>query len=307
MSVAPTEHEYYAPDPIISRAPLRWPNGARLAFAIVVSIEFYELQPRPDAFIPPNLPGGFGRGPYPDFRNYTHREYGPRVGLFRLMQVLDSRGIKATAAIDARTALERPIIAAHCRRRGWEIAAHGRAVADVISSQLSEADERRYIETAIAAVTTAAAQTPRGWHGAEYGESARTPRLLAENGIDYVLDWPNDEQPYEMQCGDRRLLALPMSCDLDDVIAHWQHKISMPRWRRAVTDAVDQLRTDGEDSGRLLILNIHPWLMGQGFRSTYLAEVLDHVLKCSDVWVATTGEIASAYRTQLQSRPQHGV
>ncbi len=294
-----TEHDYYPPTPIVARAPLCWPNGARLAFAIVVSVEFYELQPRAEAFIPPNLPGGFGRGPYPDFRNYTHREYGPRVGIFRLLELLGSRGIKATAAIDARTALERPIIAQHCRQAGWEIAAHGRAVTDVISNDMMEAKERLYIEAAIGALRAATGEAPRGWHGPEYGESSRTPRLLADSGIEYVLDWPNDEQPYRMQCGDRSLIALPMACDLDDVIAHWQHKISMPRWRRAVIEAVDQLRADGERNGRLLILNLHPWLMGQAFRSTYLAEVLDHVRTCPDVWIATTGEIASAYRAQL--------
>jgi len=122
---------------------------------------------------------------------------------------------------------------------------------------------------------------------------------LEEAGLDYVIDWPNDEQPYEMRCGERSLISLPVSCDLDDVIAHWQHKLSMPRWRRAAIEAVDQLCVDGAENGRVLILNIHPWLMGQAFRSTYLAEVLDHVRACPDVWIATTGDIASAYRAQL--------
>jgi allantoinase len=295
MSRYPAEHDYYPPQPIVARNPLRWPNGARLAFAVVVSIEFYELQPSADAFLPPDLPGGFGRGPYPDFRNYTHREYGARVGLFRLMDVLDARRIKATAAIDARTARERPVILAHCRDRGWEISAHGRAVTDVISSRLDEADERDYIRTSLAALSQAAGTSPRGWHGPEYGESRRTVQLLAESDLDYVLDWPNDEQPYVMRAGYRRLVALPMSVDLDDVIAHWQRKVSMPRWRQSVIEAVDRLRADGETTARHLILNVHPWLMGQAFRSTYFAEVLDHVLGCDDVWIATAGEIASAY------------
>jgi peptidoglycan/xylan/chitin deacetylase (PgdA/CDA1 family) len=292
------EHAYYPPTPIVERAPLRWPNGARLALAIVVSIEFYELQPSPGAFIPPNLPGGFGRGPYPDFRNYTHREYGPRVGLFRLMDLLRDKQVKATAAIDERTAIERPFIVERCLERGWEIAAHGRAVTDVISSQMNEAQERDYIAGSIAAVRKAAGIAPRGWHGAEYGESHRTVRLLAESGIDYVLDWPNDEQPYFMEAGPRRLVAVPMAIDLDDVIAHWQHKLTMRRWRQAVIDAVDRLCADGEQSGRVLVLNIHPWLMGQAFRTTYLAEMLDEVCRRSGVWLATTGEIASAYVAQ---------
>ena len=298
MESQPAEHDYYPPTPIVERAPLRWPNGARLALAIVVSIEFYELQPSPKAFIPPNLPGGFGRGPYPDFRNYTHREYGPRVGLFRLMDLLRDKRIRATAAIDARTAIERQFIARHCLERGWEIAAHGRAVTDGLSSQMTEAEERSYIADSIAAVRNATGNPPRGWHGAEYGESHRTVRLLAESGIDYVLDWPNDEQPYLMRAGDRRLVAVPMAVDLDDVIAHWQHKLTMRRWRQAVIDAVDQLCADGERNGRVLVLNIHPWLMGQAFRTTYFAEVLDHVRDRSGIWLATAGEIASAYLAQ---------
>lgn len=301
MSAGAVEHGYYAPAPMVERAPLRWPNGARLALALVVSVEFYELQPAPGAFIPPNLPGGFGRGPYPDFRNYTHRDYGPRVGLFRLMELLGAKGIRATAAIDGRTAIERPVVVEYCRRHGWEIAAHGRAVTDVISSHMSEDEERAYIRASLAAVSRAAGVAPRGWHSAEYGESHRTVRLLAESGIEYVLDWPNDEQPYVMDADGLHLLALPMSVDLDDVIAHWQHKVSMPRWRRAVTEAVDRLRADGERSARLLILNLHPWLIGQAFRSTYLAEVLDHVLACRDVWVATAGEIATAFRGQIRT------
>lgn len=295
MDSNPAEHAYYAPSPIVERAPLRWPNGARLAFAIIISIEFYELQPSPGAFIPPNLPGGFGRGPYPDFRNYTHREYGPRVGLFRLMDLLRDKQIKATAAIDARTAIERPFIVQRCLESGWEIAAHGRAVTDVVSSQMTEAQERDYIATSIDAVSNAAGTPPRGWHGAEYGESLGTVRLLAEGGIDYVLDWPNDEQPYLMRAGDRRLVALPLAVDLDDVFAHWQRKLSMRRWRQAVIDAVDQLCIDGERSGRVLVLNVHPWLMGQAYRTTYFSEVLDHVRNLSGVWLATAGEIVSAY------------
>ena len=295
MDSNPAEHAYYAPNPIVERAPLRWPNGARLALAIVISIEFYELQPSPGGFIPPNMPGAFGRGPYPDFRNYTHREYGPRVGLFRLMDLLRDKQIKATAAIDARTVIERPFIVQHCLESGWEIAAHGRAVTDVVSSQMTENQERDYIAASIDAVSKAAGTPPRGWHGAEYGESHRTVQLLGESGIDYVLDWPNDEQPYLMHAGDRSLVALPMSVDLDDVIAHWQHKLSMRRWRQAVTDAVDQLCIDGERSGRVLVLNIHPWLMGQAFRTTYFSEVLDYVRNRSGVWLTTAGEIVSAY------------
>lgn len=299
MSATPSEHDFYDPVPIVARAPLRWPNGARLAFAIVVSIEFYELRPAPTNFIPPNLPGGFGRGPYPDLRNYTHREYGPRVGLFRLAEIFEQRGLPVMAALDARTVRERPFIADYCRKLGWEIAAHGRAVTDVVSDAMPIEVERAYIQECLATIEQATGIRPRGWHGAEYGESRRTPQLLADAGLDYVLDWPNDEQPYDMRCGAKSLVAVPMQVEFDDVIAHWQRKLTMARWRDGVIEAVERLRLDGETSGRVLVLNLHPWLAGQPFRATYVEEIADHVRACADVWWTSTGEIARAYHAIL--------
>jgi allantoinase len=287
------EHAYYPPRPIVSRPRLAWPNGAALAVAIVVSVEYYEMQPPEGAFLPPNLPGGFGRGPYPDFRSFSLREFGNRVGIFRVMEILDRHGLKATAAIDARTATERPVIVDACRRRGWGIAAHGLAVTRVISSRMPEAEERAYIAESIDAVRRACGSAPAGWHGPEYGESTRTPALLAEAGIKYVLDWPNDDQPLVMQTPSGPLVSVPMAIDLDDVVAHWHRKITMARWRQAVADAVDRLLAEGRSNARLLVLNLHPWLIGQPYRATYLDEALADLKRRDGLWLAITDEIAA--------------
>jgi allantoinase len=292
-----SHHEFYPRLPLPCRPAPRWPNDAAVAFAVLVSAEYYEMQPPEDAFIPANVPGGFGRGPYPDFRVYSARAYGNRVGIFRLFDALDRHGLAATVAIDALTAQYCPAVVEHTRRRGWEIAGHGQSVTRVISSHMSEAKERDYIASALDAIASASGRRPVGWHGAEYGESARTPTLLAELGVQYLLDWPNDEQPYTMTTPAGTVTSIPVAVDCDDVFTHFHRRIGVGRWAQCVVEALDRLAEDG--CGRLLVLNLHPWLSGHPFRVSYVEEMLQEVARRKEVWATTTGAIAAWWRDQV--------
>ncbi len=295
---SPADHGLFGASPIVARKPVAWPGGARLAFGLVVSIEQYEMAQAPGAFLPVTLPGGMGRGPYPDFRSYSLREYGNRIGVFRVMDALDRHGLRATAAIDASVATHKPAIVRECLARDWEIAAHGNAVTQVITAKLETADEQRQVAAALAAIESATGKRPAGWHGPEYAESARTPGVLAGLGIDYVLDWPNDELPYLMRTPSGPLVSMPMLVDFDDVFAHWYRKLTMARWQRSIADALDRLITDGATHPRMLVLNLHPWLIGQPWRVSYLDAVLADLRRREDVWCATVGEIAACWRGQ---------
>lgn len=289
----PTEHDFYTPSRSLA-APILWPGGATLAVVFLLSVEHYEIGPPEGVFMPPNLPGGFGRGPYPDFRTYSHREYGNRVGVFRLLDVFEKFGVRGTAAVDAFSAANRSAVLQRLVSREWELAGHGQTVNRVISARMSYDAERAYVDESLAAVERACGRRPRGWHGPEYGESPDTPHILADLGISYVVDWPNDDRPYWMQTRSGRLISLPIAADLDDVCAHWHRKISMDRWRQLVIEAVDRLSSEGREDGHVLVLNLHPWLMGQAFRATYLEEVLAALTRRSDIWM-TTGEEVAAY------------
>ena len=293
-----TGHGYFEPSPIMRRKPVRWPGDAKVAIGIVVSIEQYEMAQAPGAFLPVTLPGGMGRGPYPDFRSYSLREYGNRIGVFRVMETLDRHGLRATAAIDAAVATNKPAILRECMRRDWEIAAHGNAVTQIISSKLDENTEREQVQSALSAVERASGRRPAGWHGPEYAESARTPGVLAGLGVSYVLDWPNDELPYLMRTPAGPIVSLPILVDFDDVFAHWYRKLSMARWQQSVSDALDWMIDDGARQPRMLILNLHPWLIGQPWRISYLDAVLADLKKREGVWFATAGEIAASWREQ---------
>jgi allantoinase len=299
MKDFPNDRPPHPTSSIGRRPPLRWPNGARVAFAVLVSCEYYELQTGPGSFTPANVPGGFGRAPYPDFRAFSQRDYGNRVGVFRVIEALERSATPASGAIDAEVAKRYPYIVEQFKNRGFEVLGHGHAVTNVISSHMSEADERHYIATALDTIAQASGRRPRGWHGPEYGESERTPSLLADFGVEYLLDWPNDEQPFLMDMPARSIVSLSMALELDDVIAMWHRRISGARWRQGVAEALDQLLADASRCGRHFILNVHPWLIGHPHRIGYLEDVLEDVGKRDGVWVTTTSEIVDYVRPQL--------
>jgi allantoinase len=292
------DNEYYEWSPLVKRPALKWPNDARLALCVVVSLEHYELQPPADAYMPPNLPGGRGRGPHPDFPTFSMREYGNRVGIFRLMRALDKYGIKATAAIDATVAAHYPVLVQECQKRGWEFVGHGQTVNRMITSNMTEGQEREYIRSSLQTIKDNTGRLPVGWLGPEYGESTRTPAILAEEGVRYVLDWCNDEQPYRMRVPRGQMVGLPVMLELDDTFAHWQRRVTMARWRRMVEEAFDTMYEEGARNGRLLTLNLHPWLIGQAYRITYLDEALGHICRQGGVWKCTGEEAVGWYLRQ---------
>ena len=295
------DNEYYDWSPIVSRPVLRWPNDARVALCIIVSLERYEFLPPPDAYMPPNLPGGIGRGAFPDLNNFSHREYGNRVGIFRVMNILDKHGIRGTVAMDAAIAENYPFLVEECQKRGWEFIGHGQTVNRMITSNMSEDQEREYIRTSLDSLAGATGRRAVGWLGPEYGESTRTPAILAEEGVQYVCDWPNDEQPYWMKVPKGTLVSLPVMLDLDDVFTHWNRRVTVGRWAQRVMEAFDTIYVDGAKSGRLFSLNLHPWLIGQPFRIKYLDQALGHIMRRQAVWAATGSEITDSFRSNAPS------
>lgn len=297
------DHEHYAWSPIVERPPLSWPNDAPVALSIVVNLETFEEQPPDGAVQAANLSGGLGRRPYPDYARLSHREYGHRVGIFRVLDVLERHGVTPTVAIDALTAERYPYLVQHCTGRGCEFVAHGIAVTRMISSRMSEEEERHYIAETLDRLEAAVGVRPRGWLGPEYGESERTPRLLAEAGVRYVCDWVNDEQPYELSLPGGPLYAFPLMAEYDDAFALWTRGITLATYRDMLTRGFDRLWRDGAISARLLAFNIRPWLIGQPFRIGSLESVLDHVTQQSAVWACTAGQAIDAFAAAVAVAP----
>ncbi len=290
------DHPHHPWSPMVKRPPLQWPEGARVSLCVIVNLEHMEWKPAEGSYWRREMSGGFGNRRFPDYTRKTHREYGHRVGIFRVLDALESVGIRPTIAMDLMTAENYPFLVEHCLGRGAEIMAHGVSVTQMITSEMGQDEEREYIGRCIAGMREATGTMPKGWLGPEFGESERTPRLLAEAGIEYVCDWVNDEQPYSMTTPSGSLVSLPICLDLDDVNALWERRMDVERYARLVKESLSRLLEDGEQSGRLLVLNLRPWLVGQPFRIGFLEEALEHLTAQEGVWATTGSEIVECYR-----------
>ena len=290
------DHEHYAWSPLRTRSILRWPEDARVALCVLVNLEYTEWLPPAGSFQAAPAVAGMIPRPYPDYARLTHREYGHRVGIFRVLDVLEKYDIPPTVVMDALTAEHYPYLVRHCQQRDCEIIAHGLAASRMITSRMSEQDERAYIQTSIDTLTRATGVAPVGWLGPEYGESARTPQLLAQAGIQYVCDWVNDEQPYRLQTPHSELCALPILLELDDVHAMWERRVPIDRYAMLLTESFETLYRDGARNGRVLVLHLHPWLIGQPFRIGFLDEALGMIMRRQGVWAAHGASIITWYR-----------
>ncbi len=290
------DHGQYAWSPLVRRARFTWPNGARITVAFVIDLGHYEADPPTGAFDPPTHRSPLRVMPPPDYPTVTHREYGHRVGIFRLFEIFEAHALRATAAVDALTAQRYPQLLTECRRRGWEVIAHGVGQRRAITAEMSDADERACIRAALEAVAGDAGAVPSGWLSPEQSESARTPGLLAELGVEYLCDWANDEQPDLIGDVARPLVSLPLMQEISDVNLHWARRVTMTHWAALVSEAFDVLYREGRGSGRMFALPLHPWCIGQPFRVKYLDQVLAHVRKHEGVWTTTGRDIAAWYR-----------
>jgi peptidoglycan/xylan/chitin deacetylase (PgdA/CDA1 family) len=288
------DNPYYDHAPLAQRKLLDWPNGARTAVITLVHLEYWELTAGEDAYRDPRFVGEYGSFD-PDYRTWTQRDYGARVGLFRLLDVLDKHKLKLTAPTNSEALTRYPQAVAALRQRGAEFAGHGQSANRMITSRMDDAAETQFIAASLDAVRGATGAAPRGWVGQDYGESARTPALLAAAGVDYVLDWPNDDQPYLLKTSPP-LLSIPSQPEWDDVQQLWLRRMSMQRFEEMLVEAFTVLNGEG---GRVFVLSLHPWLIGMAHRIRYLDSALTQILRQDGVWSATAADVAAHARKAL--------
>jgi allantoinase len=290
------DHDWFVHEPIFKRAPIVWPGHKRIALWITVPIEFFPL----DA---PTLPirplGGLDRG-YPDFWSYSNRDYGTRIGVYRIMRVLDAMGLRATAAVNAVVATRYPRIIEEMVRRNWEIAANGIDMGHVHHGKLKLEKERELIQRARDTLSKSSGKRIAGWHSPGHSESTSTLVLLAENGFEYVADWANDDLPYMMKTTAGPLCAMPLTHEWSDRVLLVQHNLTIEDYEAQVLHAFHCLCAEAErhEGGRILSLSISPWIIGYPHRISALERILAKVLDTGSVWHETGLEIVRAFKKQ---------
>jgi peptidoglycan/xylan/chitin deacetylase (PgdA/CDA1 family) len=236
----------------------------------------------------------------PDVLNYSWRDYGVRVGIWRLMEVMERYGVKGTVALNADVCGEYPQIIAAGKKLGWEWMGHSRNNSTLMAG-LPEAEERQVIRDVYSAIAQSTGEKPRGWLGPALTETHNTLDLLAETGFDYVCDWVNDEQPYAMKVKSGRMTSIPYSLEINDLPAILQLKQSPAAFGQMIKDQFDVLYEDGAASGRVMSICLHPFIIGHPHRSKYFAEALQHITSRAEVWLTTGSQIIDAYREQTKS------
>jgi len=293
------DHDRYDASPLPARRPhIRWPGGAPVAVWVVIGIESF----RPDAPAPPFAPRGVPTREWFDYREWTLRDYGPRVGLFRILDLLDSVGVVGSAAISADLCGHAPAAVEAIARRGFEAVGHGLSSSLPLHEAMPEAQERAIIGESLRILRKATAQPIRGWLGPSMSESSRTLDLLAEQGIAYVCDWVNDDLPYPMRTRDGVLHALPYSWEINDLTITQELHQPAQELERAIVDQFSYLAQEARrDGGRAMCIALHAWIAGQPHRIAPLRRALERIAAGGDAWFATGSELLAAFLASANS------
>ena len=224
--------------------------------------------------------------------NYGWRDYGARAGVWRVLEILDRQEIVASAAIDADASAMYPEIVQAGVERGWAWVAHGRNSSVLQGTLVDPADEEHYLFEMLDAIAAATGSRARGWLGPALTETPATISLLAALGMTHVLDWSNDDRPYALLTGGSPMVAVPRSAELSDITALVLNGWSAQELADASIEAFDVLYQEGSRSGTVFGVAVHPFLFGTPSRARQLERLLSHVASRSDVWIATTDQIA---------------
>jgi len=282
-------HERFDYSPIVARRPWTLPKGARIAVWTIVNIEEWDIE-KPVARQYLSAPQGVAA--VPDVPNWAWHDYGMRVGFWRLLEALVKRKIRATTAINASVCRAYEPVARAMLDAGWEFMGHG--VRQGAMHLL--ADQRAAIREAVQLLRDFTGKTPKGWLGPGLTETWETLDLLAAEGIAYVSDWVNDDQPYEIRTAAGPLVSVPYSLELNDipmmVIQHHESEA----WVRRCRDQFDRLYAEGARNPRVMALAVHPYNSGVPHRIRYFEAVYDYMRKKKGVWFTTGEEIYEWYK-----------
>jgi len=280
-------HSRYAYSPITARVPARWPGDQGLAVYIALNLEQYAWG---EGLVEDLVPGI----PAPDVLNNSWRDYGNRVGAWRLLELFDELSLPVTLLINSELYGSSPQLVAAFRSRGAEIASHGRTNSEH-QAGLAEPDERALIDAVTREIARHEGRPPAGWLSPWIAETERTPDLLQEAGYRYVLDWCMDDQPVWLKTRAGRLLSVPYPQELNDSAAIIGRQVDAHQFSTMVIDQFDEMLEQSREGSTPLVMGIalHAMIAGQPFRVRALRRALQHIASHRErCWLTTAGAVA---------------
>ncbi|MGE3248289.1 MAG: polysaccharide deacetylase family protein [Beijerinckiaceae bacterium] len=263
---------------IVDHPPVKWPGGARIAVWVIPNIEHFHLE----------LPG-----PLPDIRNHSRRDYGNRVGIWRLMETMAKYDVKGTVALNGEVGKYYPRIMEEAVKLDWELMGHGLTNSTLLTQMKPEEEKACIAE--VRNIIEGFGKKMHGWLGPGLSETWDTLDNLKAAGCSYVADWVNDDLPYAMNNG---LYSIPYSIELNDMPLFNTPSIANDEFLKRICDAFDVLYEEGARGGRVMGLALHPFLIGAPSRIKVLDKALAYMRSHDKVWFARGAEIIDAYREQ---------
>lgn len=279
-----TTHGRYDYSAITDRPDYSWPGGKRLAVYIGLNLEHFAFGEGLGAELAPG-------GPQPDVLNYAWRDYGNRVGAWRMLDMFAKLDMPVSVLANSAMYDYAPGLMQAYQDFGAEIVGHGRTNSER-QSVLPPEEERTLIAEATQALTEHAGTAPKGWLSPWIAESHVTPDLLKEAGYTYTLNWCMDDQPVWMRTMHGPLLSIPYPQEANDIPSIVARKDGGQAFADIVRDNFDEMLEQSEAQPLVMGIALHPYLVGQPYRLRALRRVLEHICAHRDrVWLTTAGDI----------------
>jgi len=291
--------------PIVDRGRLTWPDEKRVALVFTFNLETWDMTKDSDepyyAGGPPILPDTLPAHTA-DFPNYCWREYGQRVGIWRLYDLFDECGVAASCTTNAVTFERRAPMVQACLERGWELLAHNYEQGELLTNYAHQPDvEREVIERSIEMYEKHTGKRPQGWLSSSLRGTLNTCSILVEQGFKFYCDLMNDDQPYLVQTDNGTIVSTPYSNEINDFTLLTRRGHTTDEFRDILIEELNVLYAEGKHQARIMNVGLHPHVTGRAYRIRAIREFIEHAKSLPGVWWATRTEIADWYLQQHQS------
>ncbi len=286
---------------ITNRGPLKWPDDKKVALILTLNLEHWDMTKDTDeayyAGGPPILPDVLP-GRIPDFPNFTWREYGQRVGIWRLFDAFVKAGVPASCTINAKTALERPEIARFPDEQGWEVLAHNYEQGELLTGFGGDIKkEREVVEATLKVYEEFYGRKAKGWLSSSLRGTPNTPEILAEHGCIFYCDIMNDDQPFLLETDAGPIVSTPYTNEINDFTILTRRGHTTDEMRDILIEELSVLHKEASESGsgRMMNVGLHPHVTGRAYRVRAVQEFLEFAKGLDGVWFAKREEVAEWY------------
>jgi allantoinase len=277
-------HGRYDYSAIAKRPDYSFPDGRRLAVHFCLNLEHFSFGE--------GLGNDYGTNqPQPNVRSYAWRDYGNRVGAWRLLELAEAYDLPYGVLLNTALYDYCPELVAAFSDRGDEIVGHGRTNSER-QIDMSMAEERACLQEVSEAIERHEGKKPGGWLAPYVCQTQHTPELLKQAGYRYMMDWPLDDQPIWFRTADGPLLSIPYAHDLNDSLEVVTRRTSSQVLCENLIDQFDEMLAESARRPLVMGVVLHSFILGQPHRLRRFRSVVEHILKHRDrIWITRPGDI----------------